>query len=84
MKTQQEEKNTLSGELEGALAGNYEDDVRNYLSKKYDYIPLSPKLIEHVRRLDSLNVSNFPQFVLFCLFPVLSMSDSDFKIPIAR
>lgn len=26
-----------------------------YLSKKYDYIPISPKLIEHVRRLDGFN-----------------------------
>ena len=57
MKTQQEVSNTVSGELESSLAGNYEDDVREYMSKKYDYIPLSPKLIDHVRRLDSLNVS---------------------------
>ena len=28
-----------------------------YLEKKYDYIPISPKLIEHVRRLDGFNVS---------------------------
>ena len=48
MKTQQEVSNTVSGELESSLAGNYEDDVREYMSKKYDYIPLSPKLIDHV------------------------------------
>ena len=28
-----------------------------YRLKKYDYIPISPKLIEHVRRLDGFNVS---------------------------
>lgn len=68
MKTQQQEPNTVSGELE-APTSNYEDDVRQYMSKKYDYIPLSPKLIEHVRRLDSLNVSigDFPDYFLFCL-----------------
>lgn len=26
-----------------------------YLEKKYDYIPISPKLIDHVRRLDGFN-----------------------------
>lgn len=62
MKTQQEELNTVSGELEDSQAGNFEDDVREYMSKKYDYIPLSPKLIEHVRRLDGLNVSAPPHF----------------------
>ena len=61
MKTQQQEHNTVSGELD-APTSNYEDDVKQYMSKKYDYIPLSPKLIAHVRRLDSLNVSidSFP------------------------
>ena len=80
MKTQQEELNTVSGELEGSLAGNFEDDVREYNAKKYDYIPLSPKLIDHVRRLDSLNVSALPEFIIsvsLCLFPDLSMSFSD-------
>ena len=56
MKTQQQELKTGSGELQ-APTGNFEDDVKEYNSKKYDYIPLSPKLIDHVRRLDSLNVS---------------------------
>jgi len=30
-----------------------------YFERKCEYIPLSAKLIEHVRRLDSLSVSNF-------------------------
>ena len=30
-------------------------DREQYLDKKYNLIPLSPKLIDHVRRLDSLN-----------------------------
>ena len=40
--------------------------------KKYDYIPINPKLIEHVRRLDGFNVSyatiiNFmhPRFLFY-------------------
>ena len=70
MKTQQQEVNSVSGELESQ--STYEDDIRSYMSKKYDYIPLSPKLIEHVRRLDSLNVSVFAYF-LICL----SMSKFD-------
>ena len=32
-------------------------DMDQYLSKKYDYIPIMPKLIEHVRRIDGFNVS---------------------------
>jgi predicted transcriptional regulator len=66
MKTQHLDLNTTSGELDQTIEGNYESDVRDYMSKKYDYIPLSPKLIEHVRRLDSLNVSKFVYF-LICL-----------------
>jgi hypothetical protein len=32
-------------------------DNEQYLLKKYDYIPISAELIEHVRRLDGFNVS---------------------------
>lgn len=39
---------------------NFEADRSAYTDKKYNLIPLSPKLIEHVRRLDSLNVSIIP------------------------
>ena len=28
-----------------------------YKERKYDYLPLSPKLIAHVRQLNGLNVS---------------------------
>jgi hypothetical protein len=31
-----------------------------YLAKKYDFIPVSAELIEHVRRLDGFNVSSRP------------------------
>jgi hypothetical protein len=33
-------------------AGEYEADVDPYLLKKYDYIPILPGLIGHVRRID--------------------------------
>jgi len=35
-----------------------QSDQDEYLKKKHDFIPLSPKLIEHVRRIDGFNVSN--------------------------
>lgn len=32
-------------------------DQEQFQLKKYDYIPISAELIEHVRRLDGFNVS---------------------------
>ena len=37
-------------------AGAYEIDIDPYLLKKYDYIPILPGLIGHVRRIDGFNV----------------------------
>ena len=39
-------------------------EQEQYLHKKYDYIPISAELIEHVRRLDGFNVSNI-NFIKF-------------------
>ena len=72
MKTQQQEVNSGSGEL-GLPESNFEDDMKEYMTKKYDYIPLSPKLIEHVRRLDSLNVSYFAYFLIWGGIPYLCL-----------
>jgi hypothetical protein len=33
-------------------------EQEQYLLKKYDYIPISAELIDHVRRLDGFNVSS--------------------------
>ena len=35
-------------------------EQEQYKLKKYDYIPLNPKLIDHVRRLDGFKVSDTP------------------------
>lgn len=62
---------------------NFEADRSAYTDKKYNLIPLSPKLIEHVRRLDSLNVSIIPisitiynkhiyKMEIVFLFPIMS------------
>ena len=48
----------LNDQTQGPIEfGSVEKDQGNYFIERFNYIPISPDLIDHVRRLDTLNVS---------------------------
>lgn len=51
-------------------------ETEQYLLKKYDYIPISAELIEHVRRLDGFNVSHGLKFFISFIIRRRNLSSS--------
>ena len=49
----------ISAETQGAEMPRMIHSEDEYVNKKYDYIPISSALIDHVRRINGFNVSTY-------------------------